>query len=104
MVFYDLSGFDTQTLFRAIGLIGFGLYVTAFFCLGVGKLDSTQPLYFALVLAASICVLISLWADFNLSAALIQTFYIVMSLGAIVLRLRGWRRGKTIHDVSGQTQ
>lgn len=82
---------DFETLCRVIGLIGFLLYVVGFFCLSVGRLDSRQPLYFALVLTASTCVLVSLWADFNLSAALIQGFYIFMSLGAILKRLRAAR-------------
>ncbi len=77
---------DLETLCRTVGLIGFCLYVVAFFGLSIGRLDSRQPRYFALVLTASSCVLVSLWADFNLSAALIQSFYIVMSLGAIVHR------------------
>ena len=57
----------------------------------MGHLDSGGPRYFSLVLMASTCVLISLWADFNLSAALIQAFYILMSLGGIAIRRRKWR-------------
>lgn len=79
---------DLETLCRGIGLLGFCLYVCAFFGLSVGRLDSREPMYFFFVLTASTCVLISLWADFNLSAALIQGFYIVMSLGAILFRFR----------------
>ncbi|WP_425038839.1 CBU_0592 family membrane protein [Primorskyibacter sp. S187A] len=91
MIAYDFSSFDLETLCRALGLIGFAIYVVAFLCLSLGKLDSTRPLYFAMVLVASSCVLASLWADFNLSAALIQGFYIAMSFGAIVLRWRRWK-------------
>ena len=91
MVFYDLAELDSDTLYRAVGLIGFSLYVFAFFGLSIGRIDSTKPLYFGLTFAASCCVMVSLWVDFNLSAALIQAFYICMSLGAIVLRLRSWR-------------
>ncbi|MEL7097952.1 MAG: hypothetical protein AAGM84_03910 [Pseudomonadota bacterium] len=40
-----------------------------------------------MVLTASSCVTVSLLAEFNLSAALIQAFYIVISSGAIILRL-----------------
>jgi uncharacterized membrane protein YagU involved in acid resistance len=86
MIAYDLSSVDLETICRALGLLGFAIYVVAFFCLSMGKLTSTRPLYFTMVLIASSCVLASLWADFNLSAALIQGFYIAMSLGAILLR------------------
>lgn len=86
MVHFNLTDLDFMTICRAVGLIGFAIYVTGFFLLSVGRLDSRQPLYFALVLVASSCVMLSLWADFNLSAALIQGFYIAMSVGGIVLR------------------
>ncbi len=86
MTYFELAGLDTQTTCRAIGLIGFATYVAGFFCLSTGRLDSSRPLYFALVLFASTCVMISLFADFNMSAALIQGFYIVMSLGALLIR------------------
>ena len=86
-----LMSLDVQTLCRAVGLLGFAIYVMAFFALSIGKLDSTRPLYFALVFVASSCVMVSLWADFNLSAALIQAFYITISLCAILMRLRRWR-------------
>jgi hypothetical protein len=86
MTYFELAGLDVQTTCRAIGLIGFATYVAGFFCLSTGRLDSHRPLYFALVLFASTCVMISLFADFNMSAALIQGFYIVMSLGALLIR------------------
>jgi hypothetical protein len=86
MTYFDFTSFDLETICRAIGLIGFATYVTGFFCLSTGRLDSARPLYFAIVLFASTCVMISLLADFNLSAALIQGFYIVMSVGALLLR------------------
>lgn len=83
---FYLTDIDFLTICRAIGLLGFILYATGFFCLSVGKIDSSQPVYFGLVLAAATCVMISLWADFNLSAALIQGFYILMSAGGILVR------------------
>lgn len=87
----DFGSFDLDTLCRAIGLLGFGIYVTGFFCLCTGRIDSRRPAYFVLVLLASSCVMVSLSVDFNLSAALIQCFYIAMSLGAVALRARTWR-------------
>lgn len=90
---FDIS--DIYVWCRTVGLIGFLIYVSGFFCLCTGRLDSTSPAYFMLVLTASICVMVSLYVDFNLSAAMIQGFYIVMSLGAIFKRwrLRGFRGG-----------
>ncbi|MEJ6391773.1 hypothetical protein V8J82_00815 [Gymnodinialimonas sp. 2305UL16-5] len=88
MAHFYFSDLDLITICRSVGLIGFAIYATAFFCLSVGKLDSSRPLYFGMMLAASSCVMVSLWADFNLSAALIQGFYILMSLGGIMIRYR----------------
>ena len=78
---------ELEALFRAVGLIGFCIYVAAFLALCAGRLDSSGVFYFGLVFAASCSVLLSLSVDFNLSAALIQGFYVVMSLGAIISRL-----------------
>lgn len=90
MPLIDPAYFEFEFLSRAIGLIGFIIYVGGFFCLCTGRLTSTTPAYFLLILAASSCVMVSLMADFNLSAALIQSFYIVMSTGGIALRWRSW--------------
>lgn len=79
---------DVTLLCRAVGLVGFSVYVIGFFGLCTGRLSSATPRYFCLTFVASTCVMISLMADFNLSAALIQGFYIIMSLGGIALRKR----------------
>lgn len=94
MAWYDFSIVDNIVFFRAMGLVGFTLYVCGFLCLCTGRLTSSTPAYFLLVFCASSCVLVSLVADFNLSAALIQSFYIVMSLGGAALR---WRQYRTAH-------
>lgn len=103
MFVLDTGSFDLDAICRAMGLIGFCLYVTGFFCLCTGRIDSRRPAYFILVLAASSSVLVSLSVDFNLSAALIQCFYVAMSLGAVTLRLRSWRMfGKTAAQTATQ--
>ncbi|MEM7722430.1 MAG: hypothetical protein AAF376_08650 [Pseudomonadota bacterium] len=86
MTYFDYEQLGLAELCRAMGLLGFFLYAGGFFCLSTGRIHSSEPRYFVLVFAASSCVLVSLWADFNLSAALIQTFYLLMSLGGILLR------------------
>ena len=94
MPLIDPAYFELPFLCRAIGLIGVLIYVVGFFLLCSGRLNSTQPTYFCLIVAASSCVMISLFADFNLSAALIQIVYLAMSLGGIVLRMRSWRSNR----------
>ncbi|SLN46307.1 hypothetical protein ROA7450_02271 [Roseovarius albus] len=83
---------DTVVLCRAVGLLGFSIYVIGFFSLCSGRLNSSTPAYSMLVFIASSCVMISLLVEFNLSAALIQLFYIVMSLGGIFVRLSGRKK------------
>jgi len=91
MPLIDPAYFELPFLCRSVGLIGVCIYVIGFFLLCGGRLNSTQPTYFCLILAASSCVMVSLITDFNLSAALIQVFYLIMALGGILLRLRFWR-------------
>lgn len=78
--------FDLETLCRAIGILGFAIYTTGFFALSTGRINSKEPIYFISVFTASSCVLISLYADFNLSSAMIQVFYSVIALCGILRR------------------
>ncbi len=94
MFSFGFETLDITTICRALGLFGFALYVAGFYCLCTGRLDSSTPPYFALVFVASSCVLASLMVDFNLSAVLIQTFYVVMSLSAVAFRWRAWNAGR----------
>ena len=76
-------------LFEVIGVAGFALYVINYCLLTLQKITSASSTYFALNLTAASLVLISLTHSFNLASALIQMFWIVISLVAIALRLRG---------------
>ena len=82
--------FDTvrDDLFEAIGIMGFGLYVLNYTLLTVQKVSSDQIRYFIVNFLAAGMVLIGLSTAFNLAAALIQIFWLVISITAIVLRLR----------------
>ena len=90
MIAFDFTALDAETLCRALGLVGFSLYVIAFTGLGTGRLSSEQPLYFVIVLTAASSVLASLWVDFNLPSALIQIFYVIVSITAIFIRRDRW--------------
>jgi len=75
--FYD------DTLYGAIGLLGVVLYVSAYAALQLGLVAGQTYRYSVLNLAAASCVLFSLIADFNLSSALIQAFWIALSVVGI---------------------
>lgn len=75
-------------LFEMIGVAGFGLYVMNYTLLTFHRLHSHDTLYFAINLVAASMVLCGLMVSFNLASAMIQTFWVVISSAAIVVRLR----------------
>ncbi|MEM6375556.1 MAG: hypothetical protein AAF686_04905 [Pseudomonadota bacterium] len=87
---------DFDMLCRLTGLFGVLLYVTGFLLLSSGRIDSSRPGYFVLIFIAATCVMVSLCVDFNMSSALIQLFYMLMSVGGIVLRTRKKRRAAPV--------
>ena len=72
--------------FDCAGVVGFGLYVLNYTLLSLNRLTSNSQIYFALNLIAASLVLLGLTHSFNLASALIQGFWIVLSLTALVLR------------------
>lgn len=76
------------SVFETIGVIGFALYVINYAALTFHKITSHSNTYFVLNLLAATLVLVGLTHSFNLASALIQMFWIVISITAIVVRLR----------------
>ena len=76
------------TIFDAIGVAGFGLYVLNYTMLTFQRVKSESIIYFVINGSAACMVLIGLTNAFNLAAAMIQIFFICISGVAIVLRLR----------------
>jgi hypothetical protein len=77
---------------NVIGVIGFSLYVMNYCLFTFHRLTSHSKLYFVINLMAASMVLIGLTHSFNLAAALIQLFWIVISTTAIIVRLRQSKR------------
>jgi hypothetical protein len=63
-----------------VGNIGVALVLAAYLGLTLGKLASDRPAYLAMNLVGSLLLLVSLTFAFNLSAVLIQVFWIAISL------------------------
>jgi hypothetical protein len=63
-----------------VGNVGVALVLAAYLGLTLGKLASDRPPYLLLNLAGSALLLVSLVFAFNLSAVLIQVFWIAISL------------------------
>jgi hypothetical protein len=75
-------------LFDAIGVIGFGLYVINYAMLTFHRVTSHCKTYFVINLIAASMVLAGMAFSFNLASALIQLFWIGISITAIIMRLR----------------
>lgn len=96
MSMIDAGILDIVAVCRGMGLLGFALYVLGFLLLSTGHITSETHLYFALNLLAALCVIASLAVDFNLSSALIQGFYVLISLIAMAERARRGRAALTV--------
>ncbi len=83
----SFSNFASPLVIEMIGVSGFVLYVTNYALLTFRVLNTYHIAYFVINLCAASLVLIGLSASFNLAAAMIQFFWIAMSILAIAMRL-----------------
>lgn len=83
MEIFDLS----PAIFETIGVLGFGLYVLTYTLLTLRYINGHDICYFSLNLTAATFVLVGLAGSFNLASALIQIFWVAMSILGIVLRI-----------------
>ncbi len=74
------------------GLIGVAVMLWAFFLLQAGKLRGDAFMYQLMNALGAAAVLLSLVNDFNLSAFVIETCWVVISVYGMI-RSRGKRRG-----------
>ncbi len=70
-----------------IGVLGFGFYVLNYTLLTTRVISGNSLHFFVLNLTAASCVLIGLMVSFNLASALIQIFWVLMSLIGIILNM-----------------
>ncbi len=77
---------------NVVGLAGVMIVVVSYFLLQIGKVRVDQLRYSLLNAIASILVLISLVAHWNLSSAIIEGFWLLISLYGCAKWLRGRRK------------
>ncbi|NNE69376.1 MAG: hypothetical protein HKN29_03310 [Rhodothermales bacterium] len=77
-----------MTVFDIIGLVGVAFIVGAYLLLQTGRIASENPWFSVANALGAGLVLVSLWYEFNLSAAVVEGFWLVMSLYGIVRSLR----------------
>lgn len=87
-----MGGFTTDQLLNAAGLAGVVLYLGAYALLQAGRLRGSSYSYAILNLCAASLVLLSLTVAFNLSSAIIQAAWVLISILGI-LRLFWLDRG-----------
>lgn len=85
----------TAALPELIGIGGFCLYVLTYTLLTLRVISGHSLRYMCMNLTASSSVLIGLTSSFNLAAAMIQIFWITMSLIGIALHLRRSRKRRS---------
>jgi membrane-associated HD superfamily phosphohydrolase len=78
----DYSWFDL------IGNVGVALMVVAYLLLQLEKISSSAVSYLLLNATGAVLVMISLWFRFNLSAFLMEAFWLVISLYGLGKSLR----------------
>ncbi|HQU74404.1 MAG: hypothetical protein KDI06_02665 [Calditrichaeota bacterium] len=71
------------------GNIGVALLIAAYWMLQSGRLHAGQPLYSVLNGLGAAFILFSLFFDFNLSAAIIEVFWLAISFYGLLRSLRG---------------
>ncbi|MEM8653449.1 MAG: hypothetical protein AAGF36_01790 [Pseudomonadota bacterium] len=86
---------ETMHIYELVGILGFALYVMNYGLLTTRCLSGDCLTYFTINLVAASCVLLGLMTSFNLASALIQIFWVAMSIVGIVIRLRR-RRYRTL--------
>lgn len=90
-----LSFIHITSVAELIGVFGFCLYVTTYTLLTFRIIAGPSVLYFSLNMTAASCVLIGLTQSFNLASALIQIFWISMSITGITLNLLRNRKARS---------
>jgi len=66
--------------FDALGLVGVVAILAAYTLLQTGRMAATSLAYSALNAVGALLVLVSLWFDFNLSAAVVEGAWLLISL------------------------
>ena len=83
--------------YDAVGLLGTLLVVGSYFLMQAGRLGGTSLAYQLANIAGSAGILVSLVGGFNVSVALLQCTWIVISLYGI---WRAWRARRVTRDAA----
>ncbi|WP_241127598.1 CBU_0592 family membrane protein [Novosphingobium terrae] len=80
------------TLFDLVGLVGVAAYVTAYAQLQLGRMSSDNTGYLALNALGALLLLVSLFANFNLSSFVTQVLWLGFTIFGFLRARRPGRR------------
>ena len=75
------------------GNLGVLLIISSYFWMQIGRISGQSPVYSLVNAIGAALVLVSLYYEFNLSAALIESFWLLISLLGLFL---GTRKGHAL--------
>ena len=70
----------SYTIYDFLGIIGVFLILTMYLAIQMGKTDSASKMYSLLNALGAILILVSLYFQFNLSAVVIESFWLIISI------------------------
>ena len=85
----------TYSIYDVLGNIGVFLIILTYFLLQIRKLTSESLLYSVLNALGASLIVVSLLFDFNLSAFIVESFWVIISLIGISRFYLRRRAGKT---------
>ena len=71
---------DYFTVYDLVGLVGVSFIIISYFFLQIGRISPTNSLYSIANIIGSTLILVSLYHEFNLPSAVIESFWILISL------------------------
>ncbi len=71
-----------------LGNVGVVMIIVAYFLLQIGRVSGQGPWYSVVNGVGAALVLVSLYFEFNLSAALVESFWLIISIMGLVLAVR----------------
>ena len=80
-----------MALHDLLGTIGVGFIIVMYAMLQLGKISAERPAFSAFNALGAVCILVSLTYEFNLSAAIMEGVWLVVSLYGLWKALPGRR-------------
>lgn len=84
-----------------LGNLGVFLVIGSYFWMQIGRISGQSPAYSMVNAIGATLILVSLYFDFNLSAALVEAFWLVISILGVTLGVRRNRLFNARSDKAG---